>query len=159
MEKLDLTKILKDVPNGTKLYSTVHGVVTFAGIHMSDAYPIQVESIDGEVQEFTSEGLYIFEFDGECILFPSKDNRDWSTFYVKKQKYDFSNLKPFDKVIVRDIYTQFWQVGFFGYYNANSELPFYCVGNNFKQCIPYNDDTKHLIGTKEEAPEFYITWE
>ena len=159
MENLDLTKILKDCPKGTKLYSTIHGVVTFEGIHMSDAYPIQVESIDGEVKKFTSEGLYIFEFDGECVLFPSKDNRDWSTFYVKKEKYDISNLKPFDKVIVRDIFNQFWQVGFFGYYNANLELPFYCVGSNYRYCIPYNDDTKHLIGTKEEAPEFYITWE
>ena len=26
---------------------------------------------------------------------------------------------------------------------------------NYKLCIPYNDDTKHLVGAKEEAPEYY----
>ena len=29
----------------------------------------------------------------------------------------------------------------------------------FKYCIPYNDDTKHLVETKEEAPEYYRYWE
>ena len=26
-------------------------------------------------------------------------------------------------------------------------------------CIPFNDDTKHLLDTNEEAPEFYRYWE
>ena len=30
---------------------------------------------------------------------------------------------------------------------------------SFKYCIPYNNDTKHLIGTTEEAPEYYRYWE
>ena len=29
----------------------------------------------------------------------------------------------------------------------------------YGQCIPYNDDTKHLVGTNEEAPEYYRHWE
>ena len=31
--------------------------------------------------------------------------------------------------------------------------------SGFWYCIPYNDDTKHLVGTEEEAPEYYRYWE
>ena len=37
--------------------------------------------------------------------------------------------------------------------------PYACIAYNYKYCIPYNDDTKHLVGTTEEAPEFYRYWE
>ena len=30
--------------------------------------------------------------------------------------------------------------------------------NAYTYCIPYNDDTKHLVGTTEEAPEYYRYW-
>ena len=30
-----------------------------------------------------------------------------------------------------------------------------CAGD----CIPYNDETKHLVGTHDEVPEFYKYWE
>lgn len=29
----------------------------------------------------------------------------------------------------------------------------------YKYCITYNDNTKHLVGTTDEAPEFYRYWE
>ena len=31
-------------------------------------------------------------------------------------------------------------------------------GTHYKMCIPYNDETKHLVGTNEEAPEYYRQW-
>ena len=30
---------------------------------------------------------------------------------------------------------------------------------SYDKCIPYNDETKHLLGTSEEAPEYYRYWE
>ena len=39
--------------------------------------------------------------DAECTLFPSKEQRDWSKFKVKKPKFDPKTLKPFDKVLAR----------------------------------------------------------
>lgn len=92
METLDLTKILKDMPKGTKLYSTIHGVVTFERVHNTSKticdFPIEVILKNDNTVSFTSEGLYFDHFDGECILFPSKENRDWSTFKIPEKKFD-----------------------------------------------------------------------
>ena len=41
----------------------------------------------------------------------------------------------------------------------NNTYPYRCVGSPCIYCIPYNDDTKHILGTTEEAPEFYRYWE
>ena len=95
-------------------------------------------------------------------MFPSKDQRDWSKFtapWYKKEKFDPKTLQPFDKVIVRDEGTSTWKVDFFSNNRGSEAFPFRCVGNVCKYCILYNDDTKHLVGTKEEAPEFYKYWE
>ena len=79
---MNLTEILKDVPKGTELYSTVHGVVKFKCISINDnIYPIQVVDTEGYTREYTEEGKYYANYtNAECILFPSKDNRDWNTF-------------------------------------------------------------------------------
>ena len=50
-------------------------------------------------------------------------------------------------------------MGIFSHYVEGDMYPYKCVGNNYKLCIPYNDDTKHLVGTTNEAPEFYRYWE
>ena len=78
-ENIDLTQILKDCPKGTKFYSNVLGEVEFICID-SDIYKIKVEATNGEINGFTSKGMYRWEFNGECNLFPSKDQRDWSKF-------------------------------------------------------------------------------
>ena len=160
-ENIDLTQILKDCPKGTKFYSNVLGEVEFICID-SDIYKIKVEATNGEINSFTSKGKYRWEFNGECNLFPSKDQRDWSKFtapWYKKEKFDPKTLQPFDKVIVRDEDTSTWKVDFFSNNRRSEAFPFRCVGNVCKYCILYNDDTKHLVGTKDEAPEYYRYWE
>lgn len=80
---MNITSILKDCPNGTELYSTVHGKVILEDINCNrKEYPIKVLDKFEEVVYFTEEGkLHLLAYDNdECILFPSKDNRDWSTF-------------------------------------------------------------------------------
>lgn len=84
--ELNLAEILENVPKGTKLYSTLHGEVFFDGIEDVEPYPIRVEK-DDDLYVFTKEGLYIANSEGECMLFPSKENRDWSTFKVNDKKY------------------------------------------------------------------------
>ena len=39
-----------------------------------------------------------------------------------------------------------------------TEIPF-CLGGIKSAVIPYNDDTEHLVGTTEGAPDFYRYWE
>ena len=160
-ENIDLTKILKDCPEGTKLYTPIWGEVTFIKVseNVCNLYPIIIYNECDHVG-LTKDGRYLInKQDSECILFPSKDMRDWSKFTVpwyKKEKFDPKTLKPFDKVLVRDNINNPWVCDHFSYINhANI-----CITTDrCKHCIPYNDDTKHLVGTTDEAPEFYRYWE
>ena len=53
-----------------------------------------------------------------------------------------------------------WSCMFFSHIIKDEETyPYACGYDWFTQCIPYNDDTKHLLGTNKEAPEFYRYWE
>ena len=165
-ENIDLTKILKDCPKGTKLYSTIHGEVTLIDSNdTSQHYPISVRLNDKTVEIFTYEGKLLNKFDGECILFPSKDQRDWSKFtapWYKKEKFDPKTLQPFDKVLVRyDSVKGQWRCTLFSHIIENEKIPYRFVTSNnaYEYCIPYNEDTKHLAGTCEEAPEYYRYWE
>ena len=74
-------------------------------------------------------------------------------------KFDPKTLKVLDKVLVKDTPAKLWNIGIFSHYVESDTFPYKCVGNYYKLCIPYNDDTKHLVGTTEEAPDFYRYWE
>ena len=163
-ENIDLTKILKDCPEGTKLYSPIFGDVEFVKVcqNYSVGFPIKFKLSDGSLDSVTMDGRLLKEFNGECTLFPSKEQRDWSKFtatWRKKERFDHKILKVLDKVLVKDIHSQLWKIGIFSHYIESDTFPYKCVGDNYKLCIPYNDDTKHLVGTTEEAPEFYRYWE
>ena len=103
-ENLNLVEILKDCPEGTKLYSLVYGDVYFRGIRQHPHYPIETVALKDvyDIQSFTSEGKMLINYEGECVLFPSKEQRDWSKFKPKQPKFDPKTLQTFDKVLVRD---------------------------------------------------------
>ena len=86
-KNLDLIKILKDCPIGTKLYSAIHGEVEFNSITPKDAYPISVRISNGFTW-FARDGRYNLGYNGECMLFPSKNQRNWNKFksLVKKKE-------------------------------------------------------------------------
>ena len=163
-ENLNLVEILKDCPKGTKLYSPVYEYVELVSVSLDECakYPIEIKDRYGVSDGITKDGRIYEEFNGECMLFPSKEQRDWSKFNVKsnKPKFDPKTLKPFDRVLVRDGNLGNWKNLFFSYIiERETCYPYFCLNNQYKYCIPYNDDTKHLVGTAEEAPEFYRYWE
>lgn len=160
-QELNLCEILKNCPTGTKLYSPFLGIVSFDGIYEEIA-SINVINIEGNRYLFGSDGRYIDNNDGEVSLFPSKDNRDWSTFKPKKECFGPKTLKPFDKVLVKDPEEDSpWRIDFFG--NFATDVKDYSVcctrGAYWEFCIPFNDDTAHLVGTTDDAPEYYKWWE
>lgn len=161
---IDLTKILKDCPEGTKFYSPVWGEVSFERILDIEVYTIEIDTASGD-QHLTKEGRYVNIEDAECILFPSKDQRDWSKFtapWYKKEKFDPKTLQPFDKVLVRDNHSDFWRCSFYSHKRKQEEITTYryaTTDNSYAFCIPYNDETKHLVGTIDKAPEYYRYWE
>ena len=325
-ERVDLNKILKDCPKGWEFYSSIHGVVNFEELNTSDKYPVIISYKNGKLESFGADGRLFLDYAGECVLFPSKDQRDWSKFtapwYKKKpehkfhvgqyitdgyvggqitsiednypcykildfmggintsipftlqdnyhlwtiqdakdgdvlalswledknlwekiiifkkyhskgvkglcsmpcvegygntfkngemifteippyysktwtcnlrpatkeqrslffqkmkeacykwndetktleklveHKFDPKSLMPFNKVLARNIQSNNWGVEYFSHINERSKpYQFYCLEHNYAYCIPYNDDTKHLLGTKDEAPEFYRYWD
>lgn len=254
-ENINLVDILKDCPNGTKLYSIVHGEVEFEKIISIDEYPIKYRYKNKHNQVFaafvTIDGRYSFAGNGECVLFPSKENRDWSKFYIEpelvdgeiyyvknnlvewiyiykktytfktshyvavlnnhfnyymefngicttqnddikelrkateeekrlffeiiekngrkwdagkkelvriEKKFDISSLQHFDKILVRDCNEQKWKCDFYDSYASELDSPFRTTYSWYKQCIPYNDETMHLVSTNEMPPEKYINW-
>ena len=219
-KNIDLRKILEHCPRGTRLYTTTFGYVNFKMLIPSSEYPIIVYYKD-EINEksFTVDGKFMKNYDAECTLFPSKDQRDWSKFsapwyqndesikpkfkvgdrirhketnkddvyeiskvyndsygivgftwvlYMKYQdqyelvlnKFDPKTLKPFDRVITKNDY-DVWTCTLFSHISNKPDTRFmYATCESvYKYCIPYNDETKHLVGTKEDASEFYKYWE
>ena len=203
---MKLAEILKDVPSGTKMYSPFLGDVEFVEVALNGETPSCIHIR----KEYKGEKNYWLNPDGtflngeECMLYPSKDCRDWSMYipdpmfeigdlvedihhfryriigienytYIMGDldntripfteqnslhlaKFDISELKPFDKVLVRNTNTECWRISLFGCF-SNEERYFMCLANcAFYQCIPYDDDTQHLLGRVIDAPKFYKTW-
>lgn len=64
-----------------------------------------------------------------------------------KPKCEF---KPFDKVLGRNEKDDVWEAELFSHYREESQYPFRCIGFSRKYCIPYNEDTAHLLGTTDD---------
>ena len=166
-ENIDLTKILKDCPIGYKLYTPLIGEVEVVEIYDNKEKGkgvIHVKDNNNYYELFfTKKGFYFPDANGECLIFPSKEQRDWSKFeapWYKKGKFDPKTLKAFDKVLVRHEKSDKWFCGFFSHIDESYEVYKYATEkNHYEKCIPYNDETKYLAGTKDEAPEYYRYWE
>lgn len=162
-ENIDFTKILENCPVGWEFWSDNYGKVRFKCINKSYDRPIFVKRTDGGNAYYTKEGWCSKDFSASCLLWPSKDCRDWSKFtapWYKKEKFNPKTLKPFDKVLVQCNNSESWKVQLFSHIIEGDKIcPYVCISYNYKYCIPYNNDTKHLVGTTEEAPEYYRYWE
>ena len=167
-ENIDFTQILKNCPKGTKFYSSVYGDLYFDSMYVSSSasriYFTDYNSrsiVSGEylLIEYLRSGR-IYPLKGECTLFPSKDQRDWSKFtapWLRKERFNPKTFIAFDRILVRKNNDYDWSCDFFSH--LKNQKCYTITYSTFPQTIPYNDDTKHLVGTKDEAPEFYKYWE
>ena len=92
---------------------------------------------------------------------PIKRNCNVDLFFATENKEHFNpnTLNPFDRVLARDNETDIWVCNIFSHIAEDSSYPYVCIDFSYKQCVPYNDDTKHLVGTSDEAPDYYRYWE
>ena len=167
-ENLDLTKILEGCPEGTKFYSVIYGECSLVEIFDNLCYPICLKAYSDKTKvenrfDVMKGGRYLHYHDGECTLFPSKDQRDWSKFErfwdkPKVKKFDPKTLQPFDKVLVRDESDGVWIPTFFRCINPETDK-IVTFTLSWNQCIPYNEETKHLSDTTDDCPEYYKWWE
>ena len=156
-ENIDLTKILDGCPEGTVFYSSIHDEVKFLHIDESLECPIVMIHDYDHYSFFGKDGRRI-PGRGECIVFPSKYQRDWSKFErFWDRKFDLNTLEPFDKVLVRNRKTELWLTDMFTFHIDEPVAK--CITGAYMQCIPYNEDTKHLLGTTNDCPEYYKWWE
>ena len=80
-EKINIAAILKDKPNGIRLYSPIFGECAFCSVR-KDTNDICVKKHNGVKEFFDSKGLYYNT--GEVMLFPSKSMRDWEKLSWKR---------------------------------------------------------------------------
>ena len=86
-EKINIAEILENKYQGTKLYSLTYGDCFYQ--EYTGDFGIECKSQNGVQFNLDEYGRYYIE--GECILFPSKEMRDWSKFAWKKGDVLVSN--------------------------------------------------------------------
>ena len=97
-------------------------------------------------QKLVSTSIRCFSTSFDAL---ARENKAWDA--EKIQIVDLKpkvKLKPFDKVIVRCSKADKWSIDFFSYKVSNGYI---CTGDAwFGYCLPYNDETSHLLGTTDE---------
>ncbi|MGL5913101.1 MAG: hypothetical protein ACRCZB_02965 [Bacteroidales bacterium] len=146
-EKLDLVELLKGC-EGEEIYCTIYGEVKVGHVFKEAIYSICVITPAGDAPIFTRFGE-LHESVGECILFPSKDQRDWNKWKAEREAKMEHQFKPFDKVLVRDYEGVEWECSFYSHKVERDSYVYKCLGSSWNYCIPY-EGNEHLAGTTDE---------
>lgn len=89
-----------------------------------------------------------------------EEGYEWDAEKKKLKKipkhYDISNFQAGMPVLVREYDTCVWQWVLYSHFNGVGL--FFAAGKTWRQCIPFNEDTKHLLGATDMCPEEYINW-
>lgn len=86
---MNIAEILKYCPKGTNLYSPIYGNVILNNICLNEKFPIIIKDCKGYEHLLTEHGYYEYNIpELECVLFPSKDQRDWNKFRLPVKKGD-----------------------------------------------------------------------
>ena len=159
--QLNLCEILKDCPQSEPFWSPLLGGVKFHDINQKRNF-IVISLENGETWDINADGTITFGdvTSPEIMLYPSKEQRDWTKvkYEPKKERFDPKTLKAFDRVLCKNG-LDIWRCDFFSSYMETYVCQNVCISGSYSYCIPYNDDTKHLVGTTDEAPDFYKYWE
>ena len=75
------------------------------------------------------------------------------------ERFDPKTFQPFDKVLgFYEVEGGSWECNIFSHLTGK-ECSAVCAGMIYNKYIPYNEDTKHLVGTNDDCPEYYKWWE
>lgn len=161
-ETLEIEKTQPEFKDGDIVMSDSGTIVLVRGISLTrkiyyHAYmcdeDIYINQVEGEFFSRISR-IKRFATDSEKQqLFDAlaKEGKAWDA--EKKQIVDLKpkcEFKPFDKVLGRNEKDDVWEAELFSHYKEESQYPFRCIGFSRKYCIPYNEETAHLLGTTDE---------
>lgn len=92
---------------------------------------------------------YASEDDKQKFIEALKKHNDLKSFKCLKNFFGIQYcFEPFQKVLVRLEEGDVWEASLFSNLYNSKDMPFCTVGGiTYAQCIPYNEETKHLIGT------------
>lgn len=141
---MNISEILKKLPSGTKIYSVLHGKeIELVKVEEGASKPIYIREhpTSQALDSFYPDGSY--RKGGECMLFPSKDEREWQNISL--------GLKPFDRVLAKETKDDYWEIEFFSSYTGKKEQPYMCLMGTYEYCIPFEGNEKYL--GKIENPE------
>lgn len=182
-EGINICKILKDCKAGTNLYSPIFGKVELKQLYPGKFWCIETNNAclytnDGKIAIHDGVG----KLSDECMLFPSKSQRDWeNTHLFDKNRLSHSDMldivyrTDLEQCLVRNrgdvwhyaeglhsIRTLDGIKNFLDRFFVNRDPTSARrsdKGELYEQVIPYNDDTKSLIGTADDCAEYYKWWE
>lgn len=163
---------IQDAKDGDVL-ATSAGAFIYNGNNCGGSYPGSYCGINnlgnfqtGVEYHWTRKKVYPATKEQRDLLFQKMKEAGYEWDADKKElkklvpnRFDPKTLQPYDKVLVRDCDAYMWKPTFLSYINNAIIYPYVCGYSTYRYCIPYNDDTKHLAGTKDEAPEYYRYWE
>jgi hypothetical protein len=143
-----IAQILKNCPAGIKLYSPAFGVIEFKEV-ISD-YSISCQTSTELIVMFYPDGSYYKG--GECVLFPSKEQRNWDNFLIPFKDGD---------IIIRNkpnCGCKQCNIAIFSNYNANAtnKMTVHCQingANEFKSRMSI-DHRDWRLATQKESEEF-----
>lgn len=159
-ENINLVEILKDAPKGIKLWSPIYGNCEFVEIKNDNSiFPIVCKvkakglTFCQDYAFFTAKGEYSNDFDNtECVLFPSRENRDWSTFHVEPLQH--KHFEPFQKMLVRVWYDRkfIWMADFYSHYDEVTGRHYLVSGftREDDDILPYKGNEDKLGKTVKE---------
>ena len=151
-QELIIAEILRNKPQGIKLYSPIFGNCTFCYIK-DESSDICVRRPYNEVSYFNFDGVY--HAGGECLLFPSKEMRDWSKFAWQKGDIlvNANNTHVIFEKFENDTYTTFIGRHIIGkhYFDGDDESEYTYIPKGFTL------DTKQFSIEKGDAIQTYIS--
>lgn len=125
----NIAHILENCPKGTKLYSPLCGECTFDNVSFGT---IICKRRNGQEITFTSEGCHMIPIydDCECLLFPSKENRDWDKFNPFKDG-DIIYVKSNDDygTVLISIYKGEDSLLFYDYCSVSLDRGYFYIGS------------------------------
>lgn len=132
---INLAKILKHCPKGMKLYSPIFGEIKFFTVFNNEY--IDTYTSAGNILRFQKDGR--FDSGGECMLFPSKRQKDWDAFQIPVKRGDIMMLTDKSAVFIVDAMTDDY-VTIIAYVDKYST--FRTGGHILLNYIPASEDMK-----------------
>lgn len=149
---MNILEIIKKAPEDHVYYSLLIGECHVDIIKCKD-YPIIATRMNNEMSVCLSEnGKYIIDSeipDGECVLFPSRDNRDWEAF-----ERELNGVKDNDSHFNPPAYgTDSYKDGVFSGYSKMGDMIEINLDHKYYEKLPYIyfqiDGEKHRVSTEE----------